>query len=467
MVGVVGGIGQHGSRSILGQQGGGLRRIAALAGGEDDPCRAAKPADRQVDLGAQAAAGSANGLILALSCPCRMLMGAHDRAVEDQVLEVRVIGHGGEDAVPDEASKEELQSVNEELRTVNLELSGKVEDLDRANADLLSLFESTQVATVFLDRHLVIRSFRPAVTSLFNLLPGDVGRPLTDFNSRLEGVDIRAESRRVLDSREGRERRVATSDGTTHYLMRLLPYRIADGTVGGVVATFLDVTRVVEGEVLGTLVAELNHRVRNMLQVVQAVAAHALRRSHSLDEFGRVFRGRIGALARAHELVSVGGWGDVPLHDLILKELGAYAEGGGRLLMEGPPLRLTPRAALALGMVLHELATNAAKHGALSAPAGRVTVAWEKEESADGSTRLMLRWTERGGPPVGEAPERRGFGSELIERQLRHDLGGEIETAYEPAGLRATLTLPANVVAHHRSDRGGAGTGRNHAPDPQ
>lgn len=350
-----------------------------------------------------------------------------------------------------ETSKEELHSVNEELRTVNLELSGKVDALDRANSDLRNLFDSTQVATVFLDRHLVIRSFTPAVTAIFNLLPSDVGRPLTDFASRLEGVDMRAETRRVLETREVSERRVTTPDRATHYLMRLLPYRTVDGSVDGVIATFLDVTKVVEGEVLGTLVNELNHRVRNMLQVVQAVAAHTLRRSPSPDEFAQVFRGWIHALARAHELVSVGGWGDVPLYDLLLKELGPYAEGEGRLVMEGPPLRLKPKAALALGMVLHELATNAAKHGALSVPGGRVMVAWAKEDGGE-VTRLVLRWAEEGGPPVVEQPERRGFGSELIERQLRHDLGGTVEISYTPTGLRATLMLPAAVIGHYHSD---------------
>jgi two-component system CheB/CheR fusion protein len=220
-----------------------------------------------------------------------------------------------------------------------------------------------------------------------------------------------------------------------------------------VVATFLDVTKVVEGEVLGTLVDELNHRVRNMLQVVQAVAAHTLRRSPSPQEFASVFRGRIQALARAHELVSIGGWSDVPLHDLVQKEIGPYTEGEGRLVMDGPPLRIKPKAALALGMVLHELATNAAKHGALSTPGGRVMVAWMEESDSGKVTRLVLRWAEEGGPPVVEQPERRGFGSELIERQLRHDLAGTVEIVYEPAGLRATLTLPASVIDHYHSDR--------------
>jgi two-component sensor histidine kinase len=110
-------------------------------------------------------------------------------------------------------------------------------------------------------------------------------------------------------------------------------------------------------------------------------------------------------------------------------------------------VRLTPKAALSLGMVLHELATNAAKHGALSAEGGRVAVAWSAE-GGGAAARLVLRWAESGGPPVAQdGPERRGFGSELIERQLRHDLGGSYEVEFAEAGLRATLSLPITVIS--------------------
>jgi two-component system, chemotaxis family, CheB/CheR fusion protein len=110
-------------------------------------------------------------------------------------------------------------------------------------------------------------------------------------------------------------------------------------------------------------------------------------------------------------------------------------------------VRLTPKAALSLGMVLHELATNAAKHGALSTERGRVAVAWSAEGEG-AAARLVLRWAESGGPPVAQdTPERRGFGSELIERQLRHDLGGAIAVEFAEAGLRATLSLPMAVTS--------------------
>ncbi|WP_237213347.1 CheR family methyltransferase [Falsiroseomonas oryziterrae] len=345
-----------------------------------------------------------------------------------------------------ETSKEELQSVNEELRASNLELTGKIEELDRANADLRNLFDSTQVATVFLDRNLVIRSFTPAVTAIFDLVPGDRGRPLSSFAGHLDAVDVGREARRVMDERTPTERRVTARNGVAHYLMRLLPYTTAASTVDGVVVTFFDITKVVEGEILGSLVDELNHRVRNMLQVVSAVARHTLRSASSLEEFGTVFAGRIRALARAHELVSVGGWAEVPLVDLIERELEPYLTGADRLTTAGPPVQLRPKVALALGMVLHELATNAAKYGALSVEGGRVTIAWAEEDRA-GAPRFILRWTESGGPKPDPAPTRQGFGSELIERQISHDLGGTAEIAFGEGGLSAVLTLPVGVIA--------------------
>jgi two-component system CheB/CheR fusion protein len=145
---------------------------------------------------AAAGEGADGGLVAQLEREARDMREAMQSAIEEYETATEELKAANEEMVSVneelqstneelETSKEELQSVNEELRTVNGELSGKVEQLDRANADLRNLFESTEVATVFLDRHLVIRSFTPAVTAIFNLQPGDVGRPLTDFASRL------------------------------------------------------------------------------------------------------------------------------------------------------------------------------------------------------------------------------------------------------------------------------------------
>ncbi|MGK7861885.1 chemotaxis protein CheB [Falsiroseomonas sp. E2-1-a4] len=340
-----------------------------------------------------------------------------------------------------ETSKEELQSVNEELRAANTELSIKIDELDRSNADLGNLFDSTQIATLFLDRHMVIRSFTPAVTSIFNLVAGDRGRPVTDFAGQLDMVNLRREVRRVLDERMPVERRVTARDGQVHYLMRLLPYRTAEDEVDGVVLTFFDVTKVVEGEILSTLVDELNHRVRNMLQVVQAVATNTLRHATSLQDFSAIFGGRIKALARAHELVGEQGWTTVDLEAMFAKELAPHGGRPERIALTGAAVPLRPKVALGLGMVLHELATNATKHGALSVPLGQLRISWSVAGEG-AAARLHIIWRELGGPPPVQSHKRAGFGTELVTRLLKHDLGGTMTQTQADGERIIALDLP-------------------------
>jgi len=199
-----------------------------------------------------------------------------------------------------EASKEELQSVNEELHTVNMELSGKVDLLDRANADLQNLFESTDMATVFLDQDLVIRTFTPAVARVFNILPGDRGRPITDLSSRLSLHTFAEDIAGVFASGAPIERRVESDDHAAHYLVRLAPYRDADQQTRGVVVTFIDVTSITQAERRqAVLIAELQHRTRNLLAVVESVASQTLRKGGSMEDFAM----RLSALSRVQSLV--------------------------------------------------------------------------------------------------------------------------------------------------------------------
>ena len=157
-----------------------------------------------------------------------------------------------------ETSKEELQSVNEELQTVNLELTDKIEELDRANSDLKNLYASTEIATIFLDRELIVRSFTPAVTRIFNLIPGDHGRPLTDIAHHLAYAELVQDVQHVFATGERLERRVNRSDGSAHYIVRVLPYRTGAGKIEGAVLTFTDVTSLARAEEQ-LRVAELNH----------------------------------------------------------------------------------------------------------------------------------------------------------------------------------------------------------------
>jgi two-component system CheB/CheR fusion protein len=339
-----------------------------------------------------------------------------------------------------EASKEELQSVNEELHTVNAELNNKVEALDRANSDLQNLFESTDVATVFLDKALTIRSYTPSVTRIFNILPGDRGRPITDLTNRLNFEDLADDVVRVLTGHGPLERRVKTSDGMTHYLVRLSPYRDGNNRTEGVVIAFVDVSTITRAEERqDVLIAELQHRTRNLLAVVQSVAQRTIGKGGTLEELSA----RLAALGRVQGLVSKG-TNAIDLGDLIRFELDAV---GGReshkVRLLGTPVQLRFEHLQTLGLVLHELTTNALKYGALKHPSGSLAVSWDVRQSVDDPPTLVLDWMETGVPLSG-APERRGFGRELIERALGFSLHAKSEVTFGPDGLSCHIELPAS-----------------------
>jgi two-component system CheB/CheR fusion protein len=336
-----------------------------------------------------------------------------------------------------EASKEELQSLNEELQTVNAELNTKIEALDRANNDLQNLFESSEIATVFLDKDLVIRSFTPAVSQVFNILPGDRGRPLTDLSSRLPLPRLADEIRSVFDTGKVVEHRIEADGGERQYLVRLLPYRDFERSTRGVIATFIDVTALSKVQAhQQVLIAELNHRVKNMLSVVLAIAAQTIKGAASLDTFKAAYIPRVLAMARSYELLSRESWVSASMREIIRQELEPF--GADRVLVGGPVVLLKPEQAMSLGMVLHELATNAAKYGALSTPQGTVQIGWS---FADGKPdTLFMRWRERGGPAV-EKPKKKGFGLKLVAGEATHRLGGEPAIEFAPEGLSASLTI--------------------------
>ncbi|HEX4260447.1 MAG TPA: CheR family methyltransferase, partial [Acetobacteraceae bacterium] len=341
-----------------------------------------------------------------------------------------------------ETSKEEIQSINEELQTANGQLASKVDELDSRNSDLKNLFDSTHVATIFLDPYMVVRSFTPAVASIYNLIPSDQGRPLTDIVGRLRYRGLRDDVREVLQTLEPLERRVVRDDGMTHYLMKILPYRTPDNTVDGAIVTFVDVTSIVQAEQhQRMLVDELNHRVKNMLTVVISMAAQTMRRSSSMEEFSKNYMGRIHALSAAYSLLSNEGWRTVSLGSLLLEELKPFlAPDRANIVLDGPEVLLESRAALALGMAIHELTTNAVKYGALSDAQGNVTVRWHVEQASDDDL-LVLNWLESNGPAVAP-PTHRGFGMTLIERGLKQDMSAQVEMEFAAEGVRATLRAP-------------------------
>ena len=349
-----------------------------------------------------------------------------------------------------ETSKEEIQSVNEELHTVNAQLSDKVDELDRANSDLRNLFDSTQIATIFLDRHLIVRSFTNSVATIYNLIPSDVGRPLTDIVSTLHYTALREDVAQVLSSLVPMERRVEGADGETHYILRILPYRAPDSTVSGTLVTFLDVTSIVRAEQhQRLLVDELNHRVKNMLTVVISLAGQTARRSADLKQFQDAFMGRVRALSASYTLLSRENWVSVALREIVEEELHPFAAAGRtNIRVMGDDVQLAPAGALALGMAIHELATNAVKFGSLSSLDGSVTVTWRVEQptpSASSEPDLTIVWDEQGGPEV-RPPDHTGFGTVLVRRSLADELSGQAELDFRPDGLHAVLRAPLSRV---------------------
>ena len=300
-----------------------------------------------------------------------------------------------------ETSKEEIQSVNEELQTVNQELGAKVDQLNLANSDLRNLFESTQIAVIFLDRDLLIRIFTPAVESIFSLIATDRGRPLTDIAHSLDYGTLDQDIARVMAGGPPVETRVARRDGSTSYMMRILPYRAGGTELNGVLLIFVDITAPVQTErQLRLLVHELNHRARNLLTVVNALARQTAPRAATVEavrrQLGRPDQ-RAGALARAP---GQGSLGRRPPCRAGAAELEPYArERPGRIEQSGPVVLLKPKSAVAIGMILHELAVNAVKYGALGAPNGRISIVWS-EEASSGPRQLVVRWVESDGPPV-------------------------------------------------------------------
>ncbi|MEZ0171601.1 sensor histidine kinase [Microvirga sp. TS319] len=187
---------------------------------------------------------------------------------------------------------------------------------------------------------------------------------------------------------------------------------------------------------------ELNHRVKNTLATVQSIASQTLRSSKSPAQFKDSFEGRLLALSMTHNLLTLKSWREADLHDLIEQELAPYKrEADERVVLSGPKVNLPPRYVINLGLVLHELVTNAAKYGALSIPAGRLELSWAVVESEDRPAHLRIRWSETGGPPV-QPPKRQGFGSRLIRRSIESELNGTMVLTFGPTGVSYDISIP-------------------------
>jgi two-component sensor histidine kinase len=221
-----------------------------------------------------------------------------------------------------------------------------------------------------------------------------------------------------------------------------------DDTVLGVAAVARDITqrKRTERELHETrdrqrmLINELNHRVKNSLAIVQAIAQQSFKGAHSSPEARAAFEGRLAALSAAHDLLTRENWETASMVKVIEDAVAPYRGQKGRFAIDGPDLRLPPKTAVSLALALHELATNAVKYGALSTSEGRIEIKW-KIERDDGREQLRLVWRETGGPLV-SVPEKRGFGTRLIERSLAAEFEGKVDIDFLPEGVVCTVLAP-------------------------
>ena len=246
------------------------------------------------------------------------------------------------------------------------------------------------------------------------------------------------------------EYRIRRPDGTVRWLSgggQVLA-RSAEGKAQRLINVVADVSeRKIAEERVKFLMGEIIHRSKNLLSVVQAIASQTGRTVDTFEEFQKRFTQRLQGLAASHDLLVLRDWQGAPLKELVRIQLDPFtAPGSERISVSGPDVLLRPEAAEAIGLALHELATNAVKYGALSVPAGRVTISWAFEEHGPKPRQFLVNWIERGGPTV-TSPSRTGFGHVVFERLVTQSLNGSVAIDFATEGLIWKLSIPTtNLV---------------------
>jgi PAS domain S-box-containing protein len=288
-----------------------------------------------------------------------------------------------------------------------------------------------------------VTSWNAAAMRLFGYAPEEmIGQSIT----RIIPPELHAEEDRILAQLRRGERidhyetvRVAKDGRRIDVSLCVSPLRDKTGRVTGASKIARDITERKQAEMLQRLlVQELNHRVKNTLATIQAIANQSMRRARSPADFVKGFSGRVQALARTHDLLTQTRLQGAEIMDLVRDQVLLGGADDRRVEIAGPTLMLDAQAAMNLALVVHELATNARKYGALSGPHGRLSVSWETRTNAE--RLLVLEWNETGGRAVA-VPRERGFGTTLIEQTLKAH-GGKASIRYGAEGMSGTFTLP-------------------------
>ena len=299
-----------------------------------------------------------------------------------------------------------------------------------------------------------------AVQTLFGYAPDEVGPSGAWWKSHIHPEDrerVKASIYAVIDGGAEHwteEYRFMRSDGSyAQILDRGYVLRDEAGRAVRMIGAMLDITARKRAEEHQRLLAgELQHRVKNTLTLVQAIASQTLRGDGTIDEKREAFASRLISLGRAHDILTQASWTAASIIEVVEGALGVHRHADpARIRIGGPDVLLAATPALSLALALHELATNAAKYGALSNASGSVDLRWHVVHQ-DGPPRFCLTWTELGGPPILSQPARRGFGSRLIERSFAAEVGGDVHLTFAPAGLVCRLEAALVSMQEQRGE---------------
>jgi len=321
---------------------------------------------------------------------------------------------------------------------------GEGESADMSRARLAAIVDSSEDAIVSKNLDGIVLSWNAAAERMFGYTAKEmVGQSI----NLIIPADRRSEEVDIL-------RRVRHGDGIEHFdtvrvdkagkrldiELTVSPIRDSNGVIVGASKIARNVTdRKAREEHQKVLVAELDHRVKNMLAVVASLATQTIAASHSLEDFGPAFEGRIQALAHAHRRLSKDQWKGTTLHHLLEQVVLPFCRDKIQCGFDKQHVVLPARAALSLALVFHELSTNAAKYGSLSVADGSLRIGWDLESQGSRRT-LRCSWTEVDGPAV-KPPMKAGFGSKLIERSIQYEYGGKVKFEYDPSGFRCTIEM--------------------------
>jgi two-component sensor histidine kinase len=281
--------------------------------------------------------------------------------------------------------------------------------------------------------------------SVGGLAPCDTDRP--PLRAKLLKAYLRQLKAVPIGSSDPTEARIAVPLDEPQQAHRLASLKPSDELPAVMTETSMTLEEIREREQrLNLLMRETAHRSKNILAVTQAIARQSLAQANSLEDFGQRFSARLQSLAQSHDLLTQVEWSGTRLNDLLRSQLGHYIDGGSQVTIEGPDVSLASIAVPYLGLALHELSTNAAKHGALSVPEGRVSIRWGTLTDPERGERLWLRWAETAGPPV-VPPTRRGFGTDVTRRLVARALRGTVNFDFAETGIIWHLDAPmANLI---------------------